>query len=179
MKGDGWHSAADNAADGHAQTAVRVYCDGVYDLFHYGHARQLEQAKHLFPRVHLTVGVCSDADVLCFKGPTVLTAQERCESVRHCRWVDEIVPDAPWVLTDDFLHRHCIDYVAHDAEPYAQGDDIDDVYAHVKRRGMFRATQRTPGISTSDLIGRILRDGDKFQQRNLHRGHLPASSPSP
>lgn len=34
------------------------------------------------------------------------------------RWVDEVIPDAPWVLTTEFLDKHKIDYVAHDALPY-------------------------------------------------------------
>lgn len=34
------------------------------------------------------------------------------------RWVDEVIPDAPWVLTQEFIDKHQIDYVAHDALPY-------------------------------------------------------------
>ena len=30
----------------------------------------------------------------------------RLEAIRHCRYVDEVVRDAPWVLTDEFLTQH-------------------------------------------------------------------------
>ena len=97
---------------------VRVYADGVFDMYHMGHARVLEQAKKLFPNVHLIVGVSGDEETIRKKGKIVMTEKERCDILIHCRWVDEIICPCPWVLDVEYLEEKNIDYVAHDDLPY-------------------------------------------------------------
>lgn len=157
------------AAQHKANGVVRVYADGIFDVFHQGHARALMQAKIAFPNVYLMVGVCSDELTHKMKGETVLDEEERYDSVRHCRYVDEVVTEAPWVLTPEFLDKHHIDFVAHDDLPYAAAGS-EDVYGWLKKAGKFVATQRTEGVSTSEIISRIVRNYDRYVFRNLSRG---------
>lgn len=108
-----------------------IQISGIYDLFHAGHARQLMQAKNLFKNVYLIVGVCNDYLTHSIKGKTVMNETERYESVRHCRYVDEVVIDAPWVIDDNFLTQNKIDFVAHDDIPIVPDGSID-TYRHIK-----------------------------------------------
>lgn len=117
------------------------------------HMRQLEQAKKAFPDTTLVVGVTGDDETHKRKGLTVMSAKERAESVRHCKWVDEVIEDCPWIVTPEFLELHRLDYVAHDDIPYG-ADEGDDIYQPIKKAGKFLVTQRTEGVSTTGIITR-------------------------
>jgi len=45
------------------------------------------------------------------------------------------------------------------------------VFYQVKKLGKFKETQRTDGISTSDIIMRIVKDYNEYVMRNLARGY--------
>ena len=48
---------------------VRVWCDGCYDMVHFGHANSLRQAKAMGD--YLIVGVHTDEEITLHKGPPV------------------------------------------------------------------------------------------------------------
>lgn len=131
---------------------TRVYVDMVGDLFHPGHVALLRAAKQLGDQ--LVVGVLSDETVAAYKRLPIMTLQERVAVIEACRYVDEVIPDAPDRLTSDFLDEHGIALVVH-------GDDLDadaaaDVYGPAVNTARFQLVPRSGGISTTDLIARVL-----------------------
>jgi choline-phosphate cytidylyltransferase len=153
---------------------IVLYSDGIFDLFHYGHARVFEQMKKRFKHVKVIAGVCGDKDTHARKGMTVNTEEERIENLKCCKFVDEVISPAPWIPSLAFLDEHDIDYICHDDIPYKTAE-CDDAYAEVKKAGRFLPTQRTDGISTSDLIERIVSQRDTFLLRNYRRGSKMAA----
>lgn len=131
--------------------SIRVYVDMVGDLFHAGHVALLRAARELGDE--LVVGVLSDATVAAYKRQPIMTLAERVAVIEACRYVDEVIPDAPNRLTTEFLEEHRLALVVH-------GDDVDpsaaaDVYGAAVDAGMLRLIPRTGDISTTDLIARV------------------------
>lgn len=136
---------------------VRVYVDGVFDVFHYGHAEMLERVRKRFgSEATILVGVNNDEDCKKYKGKPIMNQDERCRSVSACKWVDEVLSDAPWIITQEYLDKHKIDMVCHDETPYPTKYGTKDVYEYVKSIGKFTHISRTENISTSNILHRVL-----------------------
>ncbi|GAB6025914.1 Ethanolamine-phosphate cytidylyltransferase [Chamberlinius hualienensis] len=131
----------------------RVWVDGCYDMVHFGHANFLRQAKACGD--YLVVGVHTDEEITKHKGPPVFNQQERYKMVRAIKWVNEVVEDAPYITTVETLNKYNCDFCVH-------GDDItmtadgSDTYELVKAAHRYKEVDRTQGISTTDLVGRML-----------------------
>lgn len=84
-----------------------------------------------------------------------MTLDERIAAAEACRWVTRAIPHAPYITLLPWISHYGCQYVVH-------GDDItsdaagEDTYRFVKAAGRYIEVKRTPGISTTDLVGRML-----------------------
>lgn len=83
-----------------------------YLFIYSSNIHHLRQAKLSFPSVQLIVGLFSDSQCAAYGIRCSVPHVERSEVIRHCRWVDEILQDAPVVIDEHFLINNNIDYVA-------------------------------------------------------------------
>ncbi|MBP39048.1 MAG: cytidyltransferase-like protein [Chloroflexi bacterium] len=123
----------------------------VADLFHYGHVNFLRQARSYGD--YLLVGIHADETVEGYKRRPILSMEERISSVEGCRYVDEVVPNAPLEITRKWIEMHNIDLIMH-------GDDVsaemrDFWYRVPIEMGIYKSVGYTEGISTTELISRI------------------------
>ena len=140
--------------------------DGCFDLAHFGHANALRQAKACGDT--LVVGLVPDAEVLRCKGPPVLREAERRAVIASVKWVDEIIENVPYDLTPAFCEtlysKHGIDFIVHGDDPCLLPDGTD-AYDAPKRAGRFRMIKRTEGVSTTDIVNRVLRAAASDERR--------------
>ena len=136
---------------------IRGYVGGTFDLFHAGHVAFFKQCRAKCD--HLIVSLNTDEFAARYKRPPVLTFDDRVQVISACRYVDEVVTNV-----GDEDSRVAI--AASSANIVFHGDDwvgpslmkqmrlTDDF---LRERGItLQYVPYTRGISTSDIIGRVL-----------------------
>ena len=130
-----------------------VYVDGVFDLTHNGHFKLYKQAKKLGSKLY--VGVLSDEECENYKRKPILTAEERRLNILNSEYVDKVIINVPNIVTKEFIEKYKIDIVAH-AHKIEEDDYYHYQYKVPKEMGIFRRLEYTDGITTTDIINRIL-----------------------
>jgi len=140
---------------------VRGYFDGCFDTMHSGHYNALRQAKQ-FCDV-LVVGVHSDEEITRNKGRPVMRQAERYELLSHVKWIDEIMYDTPYSPLMSTLAAARADFCIH-GDDLPVGADGRGAYDEMRDNGKLKTVKRTVGVSTTDLIERILKATDESGQ---------------
>jgi cytidyltransferase-like protein len=127
----------------------RVYADIVGDLFHYGHISFFKKARELGD--YLVVGVHSDKTCSGYKRQPIIEESQRYEMIRNCKLVDEVIEDAPYITTKEFIIKNKIDVVVR-----GNGSSFTECYKDPVEMGIMRYVEYTEGVSTTQIIEDIV-----------------------
>ncbi|SDW06600.1 cytidyltransferase-like domain-containing protein [Nitrosomonas communis] len=132
----------------------RVYTRMVADLFHEGHVNFLREARAL--GTHLTVCVVPDTRVLENKGKLpVMPQAERAAVVSACKYVDAVITESPVHTTPEFMEKY--GFAIYTFACASEKERIEKYkLCATLPPNMIKEIDYTPGISTSDLVRRIL-----------------------
>jgi len=143
--------------------------DGVFDLFHYGHVRAIQQCRCIAEAIsaekeareiqdipEIIIGIISDSDTESYKRLPIFTIEERTEMINAIGMVDEVISPAPLIVKGDFIKENRIDIVVHG---FSDDEDFEKQKGQHKElidMGIFQRIQYTDTISTTDIINRII-----------------------
>jgi cytidyltransferase-like protein len=132
---------------------MRVYCDGVFDLFHRGHLEHLHEIRQMFPAPHIIVaGILSDKVATDYKRQPIFNEQQRSAVIGACIHVDEFFITNQLVTDYAFVKEHAIDHVVHAFNGAADYDKQREYYKDIIDRGIFIEMDYHTGISTTQII---------------------------
>ena len=134
---------------------MRIYCDGIYDLLHVGHIEMFQHMKNLSKNAVVVIGIISDKVATSYKRKPIITEEHRLMMLEQCKYIDEVITDAPLIITKIFLDKHNIDMVVHG---FADEKDIEKQKKFFKipiELNKFKQIPYSTLDSTTSIIKRI------------------------
>lgn len=131
-----------------------VYTAGIFDLFHVGHLDFLEKAKALGN--YLIVGVHHDPN-------SIMNIYERTMNVLACKYVDDVVMEAPYKVTQDLMKHLKIDIVCH-------GKEVQEEFYEVpKEMKKFTIIDSGNDMTTEKIKARVVENRQVYNKRNTQK----------
>jgi ethanolamine-phosphate cytidylyltransferase len=114
------------------------------------------------------VGVHSDKEVNRVKGENhpIMNTHERVLSVLACKHVDEVLIDAPFMLTKEMIENLGISLVVHGSIDDGTTPSTMDNYSVPKQQGIFKSIESPSKLTTTIILNRIIEHRLKFEARN-------------
>lgn len=103
--------------------------------------------------IWLIVGVHSDQTVKSYKREPIINQKFRVETVKMCKYVNEVLPDAELVVTKEFFIQNQIDYVII-GEEYKGNKDVIWYPGSIELK-IHKYISRFDELSSSDIIKKI------------------------
>ena len=135
---------------------MRVYIDGIFDLFHYGHLESFRKCKELDLDIYLIVGIIGDDVAENYKRRPIIEEKHRYEIIKNIKYVDEIIENPPLILTKEFMEKNNIDLVVHGFSNPNDANKQDKFFAYPKSINKFKEIDYCTEISTTDIMNKII-----------------------
>ena len=133
---------------------MRIYCDGIFDLFHIGHLNHFKKIHKLFEdeSIYLIVGVISDKVSSEYKRLPIINEKHRLKMISSLLFVDEAFITDMLIIDEEFLTNYKIDYVVHSFSNPNDQNNQDSFFKAPIRLNKFKEIPYNFGISTTELI---------------------------
>jgi len=132
---------------------VRVYMDGVFDLFHRGHIESIKKCSKFGDEI--IIGIISDQDALGYKRLPIINEKDRVEIIKYIKLVKEIIFPAPLIIKKKFILENKIDIVIHGFSNDNDYEKQKEFFKDPIEMGIFKRIKYYQPISTTDIIKKI------------------------
>lgn len=127
---------------------------GTFDCFHIGHLNIFKRIKEQYPESKLIVGVSTDELNFSKKSRNpVVSYKQRLQIVSAIRYVDETFPEESLDKKREYIEKYKADILV-------MGDDHTGIYDHLDDVCEIWYLPRTPQISTTEIIEKIIHSND-------------------
>ena len=134
-----------------------AYTDMCADLCHYGHFNYLDLMYEKCvllangDEIKMIIGIHNDDTIESYKRTPIMTMEERCRSIKYHSRVSQVVPNAPLKVTLEYLQQFNVNALFTGSRPIEELEMMYNIPVN-----MIHIIPYTQGISTTDLINRIL-----------------------
>ena len=141
---------------------MRVFIDGIFDLFHIGHLKSFEKTitvaeqelkkTNKNEKVELIVGVIGDNDALNYKRKPVIPGKDRKYIIESLSIVNKVIYPSPLIVSKQFLEDNNIDLVVHGFSNKNDFEKQKHHYQDIIDLGIFRYIEYYKDESTTNII---------------------------